>query len=56
MVGGGIDSALHSRVIVKGVAVKVTEFRGIPLQGGASKRCGDIGFYKGSSLEDDQAL
>lgn len=32
-----VDPALHSRVIVESVAVKVAEFKGISLQGGASK-------------------
>ena len=35
--GESVDPALHSRVVVEGVAVKVAEFRGVPLQGGASK-------------------
>lgn len=51
-----IDPALHSRVIVEGVAVKVDEFRDIPLHDGALKERGDVGFYKGSRLEADQAL
>ena len=32
-----IDPALHSRVVVEGVAVKVAELQGVPLQGGALK-------------------
>ena len=54
--GEGIDPALHSRVVVEDVAIKVAEFKGIPLQSGASEGRGDVGFYKGSSLESDQAL
>lgn len=34
----------------------MAESRGIPLQGGASKRCDDIGFYNGSLLKGDQTL
>lgn len=52
----GVDSVFYSRVVVEDIAVKITEFRGVLLQGGVSKRCGNIGFYKGSSFESDQAL
>ena len=54
--GEGVDPALYSRVVVEGVAVEVAEFRGVPLQGGASEGRGNVGFYKGSPLEGDQAL
>ncbi len=54
--GEGIDPAFHARVVVEGIAVEVAELRGVPLQGGASKRCGNVGFDKGRSLEGYQAL
>lgn len=56
MVEEGIDPALHSRVIVKGVAVEIAEFRDVQLQGRALKGCGDVGFHKSSSFEGNQAL
>lgn len=33
--GEYVDAALYSRVVIESVAVKVAEFRGLPLQGGA---------------------
>lgn len=33
MVGKGIDLALYTWVVVKGIAVDIIEFRGIPLKG-----------------------
>lgn len=54
--GECIDPTLYARVVVEGIAVKVTEFRNILLQGGVSKGCNDIGFDKGHSLKGYQAL
>ena len=50
--GECIDPVFHSWVVVEGIAVKVAEFRGIPLKGGALKGCGNVGFDKGRSLKD----
>ncbi len=52
----GIDLVFHARVVIKGIAVEVAELRGIPLQGGALKGCGNVGFDKGRFLEGYQAL
>lgn len=52
----GFDPAFHFRVVVGGVTIKIARFKGILLQGGALKKCGNIGFYKNSSLENAQAL
>ena len=54
--GEGVDPAFYAQVVVEGIAVKVSELRSILLQGGALKRCGNVGFDKGRSLEGYQAL
>lgn len=54
--GECVDQALYARVVVEGIAVKVAEFRGVPLQGGALKGCGNVGFDKGRFFEGYQAL
>lgn len=54
--GEGVDLALYAWVVIEGIAVKVAELKGIPLQDGASKRYDNVGFHKNSSLEGDQAL
>ena len=51
-----VDPALHARVIVEGIVVKFTEFRGVPFQDKASKRCDNDGFNKSRFLEGYQAL
>lgn len=48
MMGEGVDPVLYSWIIVEGVTVEVAKFRGVLLQGGASERYGNIGFYEGS--------
>lgn len=52
----GINPALHARVVIEGIAVKVAELKDILLHGGVSKRCDDIDFDKDSSLESYKAL
>lgn len=52
----GVDPAFHARVVVEGIAIEVAELRGLPLQGGASKGCGNVGLDKGRFLESYQAL
>lgn len=52
----GVDPAFHARVVVESIAVKIAKLRGIPLQGGASKRYGNVGFNKDHSLESYQTL
>lgn len=56
IIGEGVDPTLHSRIVVEGIAVEVAEFRGISFQDGVLEGRGDVGFYKGSILEGDQAL
>lgn len=51
VMGEDIDLTFHTQVVVKGIAVKVAELRGILLQSGASKGYGNIGFNKDRSLE-----
>ena len=51
-----VDPALHARVVVEGIAVKVTEFRGVPFQNRALKRCDNVGFNKSRFLEGYQSL
>lgn len=51
-----VDLAPYPRVIVKSIAVKVAEFRGVQLQDGALKWRGNIGFDKDRLFEDYQAL
>lgn len=47
----GVDSAFHAQVVVKGIAVEVAELKAVPLQSGASKGCGNVGFDKSRSFE-----
>lgn len=54
--GEGIDLTFHAQVIIEGIAIEVAELKGIPLQDGASKGCGNVDFDKDRSLEDYQAL
>ncbi len=54
--GEGVDPAFHAWVIIEGIAVEVAELRDVPLQGGASKGCGNVGFDKDRFLEDYSAL
>lgn len=51
-----INLALHARVVVESIAVKVSKLRGVLFQSGASKRYSNIEFDKGHSLESHQAL
>lgn len=56
MIGECINLALYVRVVIEYVTVEVTELKGIPLQGGALKRCSNVGFDKNSILESNKAL
>lgn len=51
-----INLVFHAWVVIKCVAIEVAELKGIPLQGGALKRCGNVGLDKGSASKDDEAL
>lgn len=54
--GKRVNLVFHAWVIVEGVAVKVAELRGVSLKNGASKGCGNVGFYKGNPFKGDQDL
>lgn len=51
-----VDPALHAQVVVEDIAVKVALFKGVPLQDGASKGCGNVSFDKSRFLEGYQTL
>lgn len=54
--GEGINSALHAWVVIERVAVKVAELRVVPLEGGVSEKCGNIGLDECSTLKSHEAL
>ena len=54
--GEGVNLAFYAWVVIEGIAIEVTELKGIPLMSGVSIECGKVGFNKGRSLEDYQAL
>ena len=54
--GENVNPALHARVVIERVVVKVAQFWRVPLQGGASQGRGDVGLDEGSSSESHQAL
>lgn len=51
-----VDQTCHGWVVVESIVVKLVEFRGISLQNGPLKGCGNICFDKGRPLKDYQAL
>lgn len=52
----GINLAFHAQVVIKRVAVKVSELRDVSLEGGASERCDNVGFDKSSASKSHKAL
>lgn len=51
-----IDLTFHAQVIVKDIAVKVVELKGILFEGGALERHCNIGFYQSSASKSDKVL
>lgn len=49
--GEDVDLVFHAWVIVEGIVVEIAEFRGLPLQGRASKGYDNVDFDKSYSLE-----
>lgn len=56
MMGEWIDLVFHIRVIVEGIAVEVTEFKSVSLQGRTKEWSGYVGFHQASSSEYDETL
>lgn len=54
--GEGINQALHARVVIERITVKVAELKDIPLEGRASGRCDNVGLNEGSASEGHEAL
>lgn len=54
--GKDVDLILHARVVVKSIIVQVIELKDILFQDGSLKRCGNVGFYKSSSLKSYKTL
>lgn len=56
MMGKSVYLTLHTRVVVEGIAIIVTEFRDVSFQGRVSKRCGKFDLNKQSFFEVHKIL